>query len=243
MRRTLALPLVLVTLAMLGLPAAATAAPQGEPIDGGPAPTQSTAVQAGTAYADDIRPGEARWFSVDLDAGQQLGATLTEYGETEYGCCLKIALSDTDFDPIANDNSINSDGTAQTLRAETNDDGVDDSGTYYFSVELDSTTAKRPVAFDFAVDVAGEGMLSSSPSPTASPTPSTTAAPSSSPTVAASAGTDAGGGSSGDATVSNPLTASAGLWAVVGVLTVLLVVLLALVAVLVRRLGSLRSKP
>lgn len=239
MRRTLALPLVLVTLAMLGLPAAATAAPQGQPIDGGPAPTQSTAVQAGTAYADDIRPGEARWFSVDLDAGQQLGATLTEYGETEYGCCLKIALSDTDFDPIANDNSINSDGTAQTLRAETDDDGVDDSGTHYFSVELDSTTAKRPVAFDFAVDVAGEGMLSSSPSPT----PSTTAAPSSSPTVAASAGTDAGGGSSGDATVSNPLTASAGLWAVVGVLTVLLVVLLALVAVLVRRLGSLRSKP
>lgn len=232
MRRLLALPLALAALALVSLPVAAGAAPQGEPIVGGPAPTQATAVEAGTAYADDIRPGEARWFSVDLEAGQQLGATVTEYGETEYGCCLKIALSDPDFDSIASDNSFNSDGTAQTLRAETDDDGVDDSGTFYFSVELDSDTAKRPVAFDFAVDVAGEGMLSSSPSPTSEAT--------STPSAAVSATGD-GSASNQSVDESNPLVPSAALWGVVGVLTVLVVVLLALVAALVKRLGRSRS--
>jgi len=232
MRRLLALPLVL---AIVALPVTASAAPQGEQIDGGPAPTQATAVEAGTAYADDVRPGEARWFSLDAETGQRLGATLTEYGDTEYNCCLKIALSDPDFNSIATDNGYNGDGTAQTLRAETDEDGVDESGTYYLSVELDDETAKRPVTYDFSIDVAGEGMLSSSPSPTAEPTSSPTGDASASPTT-----------STDDASVAAASSQSSDgpgmlLWGVVGVLALLLVVLLALVAVLLRRLGGSRS--
>ena len=144
MRRLLALRCVvaaLVTVALLSPPVAAGAAPQGEAVDGGAAPTQATAIEAGTAYSDDIRPGEARWSSLDVDEGQELGTTLTEYGAAKYNCCLKVELSDPDFDSIRSDLGSNTTGTAQTLRAETDEDGVAESGTYSLSVELDSGTS------------------------------------------------------------------------------------------------------
>jgi uncharacterized protein (DUF736 family) len=225
MRLLLAVP---VSLLLLGLPVQASAAPQGEPVDGGPAPTQATAIKAGTAYSDDIKPGEARWFSVDAATGQQLGATLTEYGETEYGCCLSLKLADPDFNQIAYDNSYNSDGTAHTMRAETDEDGVDDDGTYYLSVELSDKDARRPVAFDFSVDVNGEGMLSTSASPTSEASASGDA--SASPSAQADSQTDS------KASVSDSSTGNTLLWAVVGALALLLVLLLAMVAVLLRRL-------
>lgn len=234
MRRLLALPLALATTALVGLPVAAGAATTGEPIDGGPAPTQATAIEAGTAYSDDIKPGEARWFSLDVDEGRALGATLTEYGAVKYNCCLKVELSDPDFNTIQTDIGANSSGTAQTLRAETTDDGVAETGTYYVSVELDSDTSTKAVAFDFSADVAGEGILSSSPSPTSES--SSAASASASPSGSASAGA-----STQDAEESNPLLPSAALWGVVGVLAVLLLVLVGLVAVLLRRLGGSRS--
>jgi hypothetical protein len=227
MHRLLALPLLVVTVALVALPVTATAAPQGEAVDGGTAPTQATAIEAGTAYSDDIRPGEARWFSLDVDEGQELGATLTEYGETEYNCCLKVELSDPDFDPIRSDLGNNTTGTAQTLRTETDEDGVDESGTYYLSVQLDSDTSTRAVAFDFSVDVAGEGMLTSSASPTSEATGEASASASASPEATSPPSEETG---------TSPL-----LWGVVGVLALLLLVLLGLVAVLLKRLGSSRS--
>jgi len=232
MRRLLALPSVvaaLATVALLGLPVPAGAAPQGEAIDGGAAPTQATAIEAGTAYSDDIRPGEARWFSLDVDEGQELGTTLTEYGVAKYNCCLKVELSDPDFDSIQSDLGSNSTGTAQTLRAETDEDGVAESGTYYVSVELDSDTSTKPVAFDFSADVAGEGMLSSSASPTSEATAEPSAAASATEEETTTSATPQDSGTS-------PL-----LWGVVGVLALLLLVLLGLVAVLLKRLGGSRS--
>lgn len=226
MRLLLAVP---VTLLLLGLPVAAAAAPSGEPIDGGPAPTQATAVKAGTAYSDDVSPGEARWFSVDADTGQRLGATLTEYGDTEYGCCLTLKLADPDFDQIAYDNTYNSDGTAHTMRTETDDEGVDDSGTYYLSVELTDKDARRPVAFDFSLDVDGEGMLSTSASPTSEASASSASSPSASASTQASNQAD-------QAAVADSSTGNALLWAVVGALALLLLILLGMVAVLLRRL-------
>ncbi len=226
MRLLLAVPL---TMLLLGLPVAATAAPQGEPVDGGPAPTQATAIKAGTAYADDVSPGEARWFSVDASTGQRLGATLTEYGDTEYGCCLTLKLANPDFDQIAYDNTYNSDGTAHTMRAETDDEGVDDDGTYYLSVELSDKDARRPVAFDFSVDVNGEGLLSTSASPTSE------ASASSSPSASPSSQADTKQADS-KASVADSGTGNTLLWSVVGALAVLLLLLLAMVAVLLRRL-------
>jgi hypothetical protein len=223
MRLLLAVP---VSLLLLGLPVGASAAPQGESVDGGPAPTQATAIKAGTAYADDVKPGEARWFSVDATTGQQLGATLTEYGETDYGCCLTVKLSDPDFNQVAYDNTYNSDGTAHTMRAETDEDGVDDDGTYYLSVELSDKDARRPVAFDFSVDLNGEGMLSTS----ASPTSEASASASASPSAQTDSQTDT------KASVADSSTGNTLLWSVVGALALLLVLLLAMVAVLLRRL-------
>jgi hypothetical protein len=224
MLRLLALPLALL---VMGLPVAATAAPQGKQVDGGPAPTQATAIEAGTAYADDVSPGEARWFSVDAKTGQQIGATLTEYGDTQYGCCLKIELSDPDFNRVRSDSSYNSDGIAQTLRAETDEEGVDDAGSYYLSVELSDEDARRPVSFDFAVDVDGEGLLTTSSSPTSEPTATPTGASSASasPTADAASATAAADSGSG-----NTL-----LWGVVGALALLLLLLLAMVVLLLRR--------
>lgn len=218
---------------LVGLPAAAwSASPMGEEIDGGSAATQAAALTPGTTYADDVNPAEARWFSFDADPGQTLGATLTEYGDTEYGCCLEIRLYDVGFDQMDFENASNSDATASTLRVESDEDGVDESGSYYFEVRLSEDAANQPVSFDFAVDVDGEGMMSSSPtstpSPSASESPSDAGSASPSPddtTTASSSSAEDGGG--------NTL-----LWVVVGLLALLVVLLVALLLVVL-----LRRKP
>lgn len=44
----------------------------GGEIDGGPAATQATVIDVGQDYVDDVRPGEARWYSVEAGTGQSV---------------------------------------------------------------------------------------------------------------------------------------------------------------------------
>jgi Ca-activated chloride channel homolog len=50
--------------------------PVGTPVTGGPAQEQATAVGAGQ-YLDSIRPGEERWYAVEVKKGQRLFAAAT----------------------------------------------------------------------------------------------------------------------------------------------------------------------
>jgi Ca-activated chloride channel family protein len=50
--------------------------PTGKPIEGGPAPESAAAAQPGQ-YLDDLRPEQARWYSVALKKGQTLRAAAT----------------------------------------------------------------------------------------------------------------------------------------------------------------------
>ena len=209
----------------------------GEPVDGGPAATQATEVQVGTDYVDDIRPGEARFYSFPAGTGQVVQSTLTEDGATEYNCCLTMTVLDPDFDRIESDNSYNADGTATTLRATSDDQGVADQGAYLVEVALDDEAAKRPVQYQFKVAVTGSALESPSPSATPTESPSSETSPSASPSAQASDEPSA------SATVADSTEGSGNglIWAVLGVLVNL--VLLAVAAVVValsrlRRSGS-----
>lgn len=150
----------------------------GREVDGGPAATQATAVRPRTDYVDDLRPGEARFYSFPAGTGQVVDATLTEDGAVEYNCCLKLSVLDPDFDSVANDSEYNPGGTAKTLHAASDDQGVADTGSYLVEVSLDKGAARRPVRYQFKVGVSGTALEFASPSPTASATPSTEASPS-----------------------------------------------------------------
>lgn len=238
MRRAVALT-TLAALLLLPFPASAMAS--GEEIDGGAAATQATPVEPGTTYLEDVAPGEARWFSVDVATAQDYGVTLTEYGETEYGCCLSVAWYDSDYDRDMGDNGFNSDGTAKTYRVAS-EDGVDEDGTRYLEVRLDDGAANRPVAFEFVVDVTGEGAPAESPS--ASPTETTSESP------AADASTDE---SEGDADAGEEETEAAAtdaddddntmLWVVLGLLVLLVLLLVAVVVLLMMRMRKTGTRP
>ncbi|MFZ5849477.1 MAG: hypothetical protein ACOYX5_19080 [Actinomycetota bacterium] len=225
MRRAIALTTLA---AALLLPLPATAMASGEEIDGGAAATQATPVEPGTTYLDDVAPGEARWFSVDVMTAQDYGVTLTEYGDTEYNCCLSVAWYDSDFDRDMGDSGFNTDGTAKTFRVAS-EGGVDEDGTRYLEIRLDEDSANRQLSFEFVVDVTGEGVAAESPS--------------ASPTEAASEEPAADEADSADEDEPEAAAVDAGddggntmLWVVVGLLVLLVVLLIAVVVLLMVRM-------
>ena len=211
----------------------------GEPIAGGPAATQATTMQAGTDYVDDIRPGEARFYSFPAGTGQVVQTTLTEDGAAEFNCCLKLSLLDPDFNDVNSDLGSNTTGTAQTLRAESDDQGVEDAGSYLVQVQLDEGSATRRVRYQFKVGVTGAALESSSPSATPSEAPSSEApseATSPTETSPSPSPTDQAQATAADSTQSQ---GPGGLiWAVLGVLLVLVLLAVAAVAVALTRLRS-----
>lgn len=218
--------------ALLLVPFHASATASGDEIDGGAAATQATEVEPGTTYLEDVAPGEARWFSVEVMTAQDYGVTLTEYGETEYNCCLSVTWYDSDYDRDMGDQSFNSEGTAKTYRVAS-DDGVDEDGTRYLEIRLDEDASNRPVTFEFVVDVTGEGAPTESESPTESPSEEPAADE-----------TDADADADGDADTETEAAAadtdddggSTMLWVVLGLLALLVLLLLAVVVLLMMRM-------
>lgn len=233
---------VLLMLALLAVPTSAAAtSTTAEQVDGGAAATQATAVEPGTTYTDDVRSGEARWFSFDVGAGQVVGATLTEYGEEEYGCCLGVRLHGPEFDQLAAESTFNDSGTATTLRVEGDEDGVDTAGTYYLEVVLDKEAAIRPVSFEFTVDVSGAAVGDESAS----------AEPSNAEAAASETTPETSEAEASDAEAANPATTAAAtgsddgdglLWVVVGLLTVLVLLLVAALVFMYGRLQKQRPQ-
>jgi len=211
----------------------------GEEVDGGPAATQATAVKLRTDYVDDMRPGEARVYSFAAGTGQVVASTLTEDGAVEYNCCLTMSLLDPDFDSVQSDNSYNTEGTATTLRAESDDQGVSDTGSYLVEVRLDEKASRRPVQYQFKVAVTGTALESSSPSPTASESASTEASPSASPTDEASESATAQ--PTDQAAAQDQDSGSSLIWVVLIALLVLVLLAIAAVAVAIARLRPGRS--
>lgn len=177
----------------------------GGPIQGGPAATRATAMEAGAAYVDNVKPGEARWYSFPAGQGQEVAVTLTEDGSTDYGCCLELALHGPDFDRIDSESTFNGGATAKTMRVASPDRGLDDSGDYYLEVTLDADAANRPVTYEFVAEVSGAALEESpsveptpsptvEPSPTEQPTPETAEEPAEDELESAAADTDEGGG-------------------------------------------------
>lgn len=156
----------------------------GGPIQGGPAATRATAMEAGAAYVDNVKPGEARWYSFPAGQGQEVAVTLTEDGSTDYGCCLELALHGPDFDRIDSESTFNGGATAKTMRVASPDRGLDDSGDYYLEVTLDADAANRPVTYEFVAEVSGAA-LEESPSVEPTPSPTVEPSPTEEPTPAA----------------------------------------------------------
>lgn len=177
----------------------------GGPIQGGPAATRATAMEAGAAYVDNVKPGEARWYSFPAGQGQEVAVTLTEDGSTDYGCCLELALHGPDFDRIDSESTFNGGATAKTMRVASPDRGLDDSGDYYLEVTLDADAANRPVTYEFVAEVSGAALEESpsveptpsptvEPSPTEEPTPEAAEEPAEDELESAAADTDEDGG-------------------------------------------------
>lgn len=161
----------------------------GGPIQGGPAATRATEMEAGAAYVDNVKPGEARWYSFPASKGQDVAVTLTEDGSTDYGCCLELQLHGPDFERIGSEQIFNGEATAKTIRVASRDGGVDDTGDYYIEVQLKADAANRPVTYEFAAEVNGaalEESPSAEPTPTESPTPTPTDEPTEETTAEAS---------------------------------------------------------
>ncbi len=220
MRATL---ISLVTVPLLGLglvtgPAHAQA--EGEEVDGGPAAPEAAELEPGTRYVDDVRPGEARWYSIEAGQAQGLRGTLTEYGEVEYGCCLELKLHDPDYEQLAFENHNNSDGTPSSLSISQEE--VDQTGTYYLEITLGEGAANRPVEYEFDLAATGE------PAPGEEPTEEESATDEASPEedaeeTAAASDTDGGG--------------NALLWVLVALLVLLVLLLAAVVVLLLVRQG------
>jgi hypothetical protein len=211
----------------------------GEPIVGGPAATRATEMQATTDYVDDIRPGEARFYSFPAGTGQVVATTLTEDGATKHNCCLKLSLLDPDFDNIDSDFGGNTTGTAQTLRAESDDQGVEDEGTYLVRVELDEESANRRVQYQFKVGVTGTALESSSPSTTPSDAASSeTPSASASPTEGSPTASPTDQATEVQAADQDQGSGGGLIWAALGVLLLLVLLVVAAVGVALSRLRS-----
>lgn len=204
----------------------------GEEVVGGPAQTQATPIEAGTAYVDDILKGEARWYSFDLVEGQQVTITATDDGSVDYGCCLSYSFLGPGGNQLARDSGYNERGTANTyVIGTTTDDGVFDAGTYYFSVTLDDSTNEEEygaLPFQFTVettDPVATETPTETPTPTASATDTPTATPTDEPTASDSASSDSS-------------SVPSVVWVLIGVLVLAVVALGAMVLVLLRRVGA-----
>lgn len=209
----------------------------GAEIDGGPAQTQAAAIESGTSYVDDILKGEARWYSLELSAGQVVTVTGTDDGTADYGCCIRWALVAPDASEVGGESGYNESGTASTYVVASPEDGVVESGTYYVAVTLDDTIGGGiydAVSYEFAVEASG-------PVATTTETPTATASPSETPTE-----TGPSSSSASPTSPTSPTTASsdssgsvpASLWVLVGVLVLVVLTLAVLVVVLMRRVAS-----
>ncbi len=157
----------------------------GVKIAGGPGAPRAAAIDPGQAYVDDVRPGEARWYTLPAGTGQEIAVTLTEDGSTEYGCCLELSLQDPDFDRLARETTYNPDGTATSLRVASSDQGVSGAGGYFVVVELGEGEATSPVRYEFTVERSGTALEEGRPTESPSPTEATES-PSATPTDEAS---------------------------------------------------------
>lgn len=204
----------------------------GGAVDGGPAAPQAAPVEPGVAYVDDVRAGEARWYSFQAGTGQVATATLTEDGSTEYGCCLNFRLRGPDYEQLDFENHFNGDGTAVTLRTQTDENGLEETGTYYVEVVLDKEAAPRPVSYQLQVDVSGTAVETATPTPTPTPTPTVTDSPTPTATdTATDADTAAAAVSTGSGDGGDTL-----LWVLIGVLSLLILVVIAAMAYMYRRM-------
>ncbi len=214
----------------------------GTAVAGGPAATQATPIEQSTDYVDDIRPGEARFYSFPAGTGQVVASTLTEDGATKYDCCLKLAVLDPTFDSVATDSGYNTDGTAQAMRVTSDDQGVADTGSYVLQVELDKGSATRPVRYQFKVGVTGTALETSTPSPTASSSPSASPTSDSSTGPSASSSPSGKGGQS-SVTATDDTGGNGLLWIVIVALFVLVLVAVAAVGLALVRLRGRGAGP
>lgn len=208
----------------------------GEEIDGGAAQTQATVIEPGVSYVDDILDGEARWYSLELSAGQQVTVTGTDDGSVDYGCCIFWKLLASDGGQIDSANGYNPSGTASTyVVGSGSENGLADTGTYYVSVTLDDGTQPGEygaLPYEFTVEVTDPVATET---PTATPSETPTATPSETPT---STSTPMSTPTESDASTDSTESSIPGyLWALIGLLGVAVVALGAMVLVLMRRVG------
>lgn len=143
----------------------------GESVAGGPALTQATPVEPGTAYTDSVVGGEARWYSFEAGEGQGVRLVLTEDGSVEHGCCLELRVIDPEGSGLRFENGFNRAGTAETYIATVDELGA--SGTHYVQVSLTADDATGSLPYDFTLEVSGDGAEepTEEPSPSEEPTP------------------------------------------------------------------------
>lgn len=202
----------------------------GEAVDGGPSLTEAVPIEAGTTYVDDVLNGEARWYSLDVQEGQQVTVTATDDGSVDYGCCVNYAFLRPDGTSRMKDHGYNESGTANTYIL---DGETFASGTHYFRVTLDDTTRgdeyDGPLSYEFTVEVTDPaGAETETASPSASPTAAATEATDETAAAAAETGDadDSGGG------------VPALLWVLVGVLVLAVLGLGGMVLVLMRKVAA-----
>ena len=117
--------------------------PTGEPIRGGPAPAAATPAAPGR-YLDSLAPGRARWYAVDLKAGQRLLAAATLISppppEPRLSAIVRVALRDpageTLFEETTNYRTTGGRTPIGTVAAALEAPAPAD-GTYAFGVSVD----------------------------------------------------------------------------------------------------------
>ena len=193
--------------------------PVGTPVTGGPAPAQATAVGAGQ-YLDSIRPGEERWYAVEVKRGQRLfsAATTIPPRDLSGSGSLRVRLVDPSGTTMANDVTQVGGGGGQnggidTLATRAKPAAAD--GVYRLGVELEAGSfSQADVPLELAIQPLDEGerpafvrppgalpaALGAGKVGTPTPTPSKTPAPApeaeakdSSPSAPALAGVAAAG--------------------------------------------------
>lgn len=133
---------------------------EGEEVDGGPIVTDAAPIEPGTTYLDDIVIDEARWYSFPVQEGDQITATLSEDGTVDYGCCVRIELTEPDQTSSFGSEGGFSEGVAQIFRTGTNEEGAETTGDYYLQVTFGGTTADKgegALTYQLEVGVEGEG--------------------------------------------------------------------------------------
>lgn len=173
--------------------------PSGEPIEGGPTP--GAAAEAGTGrWLDSIEPGVARWYAVDVPAGQRIAAsaTLITPPEAEDSGILDITIVGPDGEELAGEREYHDPfrdaplTAASALMTAPSDAG----GRHLVSVRIEDgdSIAEAPLELDIHVaepgaevepgDAGGTPTPEPSPSPTPEPDEATEEGGSAAPTLA-----------------------------------------------------------